>query len=202
MAANWIDLLDPTEEELRASAPRELEEPALELLLAAPEHDDEPRPTLWSHGEYVFGMFLVAVAVPDEDLIFYQQIGLVLTRETVLTVRKTPPGGRPPYDPTEVRDGLHDNDHCGMIVYRLVDDVAERYLDLVDAVDAEIDELEDKIEMQAPALTRARISELRHDMLRIRRALAPMRDAVRRVVSNSVEVSDGPVVFPREVELL
>ena len=62
MAATWIDLLDPTPDELRAKAPRELEETAIERLLAAPAHEDEPRPTLQGHGEYVFGVLLVGFA--------------------------------------------------------------------------------------------------------------------------------------------
>ena len=98
MGAEWIDLVDPTPDELRAKAPRELEEPALARLLAPPEHEDEPRPTLQGHGEYVFGVFLVAVAKSEEDLVFYQEIDLVLTHETLLTVRKTPPGGGPACD--------------------------------------------------------------------------------------------------------
>jgi hypothetical protein len=62
-SANWIDLLDPTAEELRAKAPRELEENALELLLQEPKHEDEPRPTLQGHGDYVFGVFLAAIVM-------------------------------------------------------------------------------------------------------------------------------------------
>ena len=88
-----------------------------------------------------------------------------------------------------------------MIAYRIVDDLAEKYLDLVDDVDAEIDELEDRVDVQSSEQTRARISELRHDLLHIRRTLAPMRDAVRRVVDNVVEVDKGKDVFPHEVEV-
>ena len=94
MAAKWIELCDPSPDELRAQAPRELEESAFELLIAEPQHADEPRPTLQGHGDYVFGLFLLAVVVPDEDDVFYQQVGLVITREEILTVCKTPPGGR------------------------------------------------------------------------------------------------------------
>jgi len=201
MAVNWIDLLDPTAEQLRAQAPRDLEETALDLLLAEPEHEDEPRPTLQGHGDYVFGVFLLAVAVPDEDDVFYQEIGLVLTHETLLTVRKTPAGGRPAYDPAELHEAVKPEDSTGMIVYRLLDDLAERYLDLVDDLDSEIDELEDRVESQPAATTRERISALRHDLLHIRRTLAPMRDAVRRIVVNAVEVEQGPEVFPHEVEV-
>jgi magnesium transporter len=88
-----------------------------------------------------------------------------------------------------------------MVAYRIVDDIAEQYLDLVDAINEEIDELEDVVETQSAALTRARISELRHDLLHIRRTLSPMRDAVRRIVDNVVEVEQGAEVFPHEVEV-
>jgi len=87
------------------------------------------------------------------------------------------------------------------MLYRLVDTIAERYLDLIDDVDGEIDELEDNVETSPAAQTRARISELRHDLLHIRRTLAPTRDAVRRVVDNVIEVEDGPEVFPQDVEV-
>jgi Mg2+ and Co2+ transporter CorA len=162
MAATWVDLLDPSADELKAKAPRELEETALELLLAAPAHEDEPRPTLQGHGDYVFGVFLLAVALPAEDRVYYQEIDVVITHDTLLTVRKTPQNGRPPYD---------------------------------------IEALEDKVEEQRSETTRQRISELRHDMLHIRRTLAPMRDAVRRIIMNAVEVEEGTEVFPQEVEV-
>ena len=201
MAATWIDLLDPTHDELKAKTPRELEETALEVLLDRPEHDDEPRPTLQGHGDYVFGNFLVARAKTDEDAIYYQEVGLVITCEAILTVRKTPAGGFPPFDMDDVRSVVRQTDSTGMIAYRIVDAIAEAYLDLVDDVDSEIDELEDRVDDQSSSVTRQRISELRHDLLHIRRTLAPMRDAVRRVVDNVVEVDDGEEVFTHDVEI-
>jgi magnesium transporter len=201
MAATWVDLLDPSADELKGKAPRELEETALDLLLAAPAHEDEPRPTLQGHGDYVFGVFLLAVALPAENCVYYQEIDVVITHDTLLTVRKTPPNGRPPYDIAATKSEVRPDDSAGMIAYRLVDGIAERYLDLVDALDGEIDELEDKVEEQRSETTRQRISELRHDMLHIRRTLAPMRDAVRRIIMNAVEVEEGAEVFPQEVEV-
>jgi magnesium transporter len=201
MAATWIDLLDPSAEELRERAPRELDDTAVRQLLAPAQHEDEPRPTLVGHGDYVFGVFLIAVAVPDDDSVYYQEIDLVITHDTLLTVRKTPPHGRPACDVALVKKTAKPTDSAGLLAYRLVDDIAERYLDLVDALDDEIDELEDKVETQAPALTRARVSALRHDLLHIRRTLSPMRDAVRRVIDGTVEVESGNEVFPRDVEV-
>jgi magnesium transporter len=201
VAATWIDLLDPTAEEVREKAPKELEDSAIERLLAPPEHEDEPRPTLQGHGDYVFGVLLVAVAVPDEDDVFYQEIDLVITHDTLLTVRKTPQGNRAACDVDIVKKTIKPDDSAGMMAYRLVDEIAERYLDLVDALDEEIDELEDKVEDQPAEQTRTRISALRHDLLHIRRTLSPMRDAVRRVIDGVVDVEQGAEVFPKDVEV-
>jgi len=198
--AEWIDLIDPTPEELREKLPREVQASALELLLAPSRHADEPRPTLQAHGDYIFGVFLVAVAVPEDDRVFYQEVDVVVTHDILLSVSKTPPNEHA-YDPRPAREACHPDDNAGMMLYRLVDDIAEHYLDLVDALDGEIDELEDTVEIAPAAETRSRLSDLRHDLLHIRRTLSPTRDAVRRVVDNVIEVEEGEEVFPHDVEI-
>jgi magnesium transporter len=198
--AEWIDLIDPSPDELRAKLPRQMHESALELLLAPAQHTDEPRPTLQAHGDYIFGVFLLAIAAPDENRVFYQEVDAVVTHDVLLTVTKTPPGEQP-YDPRPVKESCHPDDQAGLMLYRLVDDIAEHYLDLVDALDEEIDELEDGVETAPADVTRNRVSELRHDLLHIRRTLSPTRDAVRRVVDNVIEVEEGEEVFPHDVEI-
>ncbi len=173
---------------------------ALEQLLAPAEHADEPRPKLESHGNYVFGVFLVAVAVPERNEVYYQEVDLVLTRDVLVTVRKTPGPGRPPYDAEPAQAACRPDESLGTIVYRLVDDIAERYLDLIDGLDEEIDSLEDHVEDWPPERVRERLSLLRHDLLHIRRTLAPTRDAVRAVVDNRIEF-EGDEVFTHDVEL-
>ena len=197
--AEWIDLIDPTPDELRAKLPVEIQEPALRRLLR-PAEEDQLRPTLQSHGDYIFGIFLVALAVPAEDRVVYQEVDVVLTHDVLLTVSKTPKGEQP-YDPQRVRESCHPDDETGMMFYRLVDDIAEHYLNVVDALDDEITELEDQVEATSAELTRSRLSELRHDLLRIARTLAPTRDAVHRVVDNAVELQGRREVFPRDVEI-
>jgi magnesium transporter len=196
----WIDLLDPSEDELRRHLPSAIHERALEQLLAEARHDDEPRPKLEGHDDYIFGVFLVAVVVNDEDAVFYQEVDLIVTESAFVTVRKTPPDGRPPYDATPARAACRDGEEVGMLVYHLVDDIAERYLDMVDAVGDEIEELEDGIDQWDGVKVRERISDLRHDMLRVRRTLSPLRDAVRQVIDDRIELAHAEV-FTRNVEL-
>jgi magnesium transporter len=202
VGAPWTDLLDPDRETLENACPRELHPRAVDRLMAPAERGREPRPTLEAHTGYVFGVFLVAVAVPEEDEVFYQEVDIVLTPDALMTVRKTPPG-RQPFDPKGVRAADDDDQRhsAGMIAYQLVDDVAESYLDLVDALNGEVDELEDAIESWPGPRVRERLSALRHDMLQIRRTLAPTRDAVRRVIDNRIELEGDVEVFSQDVEL-
>jgi magnesium transporter len=195
----WTDLVDPTEDELLRHLPRRLHPAAMSLLLAPPAHDDEPRPRIDSHGDYVVGVLLVAVVVPDDDRVYYQEVDFVLTLEQFVTISKTPPGEHP-FDPMVAKGACKLGEPIGMYLFRLVDEIAERYLDLVDSLNDEIDELEDEVERLPPARLRDRISHLRHDLLQIRRTLAPTRDAVHKIVDDRVEL-DGAELFPREVEL-
>jgi magnesium transporter len=87
-----------------------------------------------------------------------------------------------------------------MFVYHLLDEIAERYLDLVDDLDDEIDELEDLVPDQRPQVVGHRLRELREDVRGIRRTLAPTRDAIRKVLDDRVELDEGEL-FPRDVEI-
>src|SRR2546423_360624 len=195
----WIDLLDPTPEELNAKLPREVHDRAVEQLLAPAQHEDEPRPKLESHGDYVFGVVLIPVVVKDEDVVYYQEIDIVMTRERLITIRKTPEHGREPWHPRVAQESCREGDSVAMFLYHLVDDIAESYLDLIDDLNEEIDELEDHVEDWPADRIRTRLSSLRHDLLHIRRTLAPTRDAIREIVDNRIEF-EGPQAFTHDVE--
>ncbi|HVW88697.1 MAG TPA: hypothetical protein VHC01_04455, partial [Gaiellaceae bacterium] len=62
----WLDLIDPTPEKLQAALPEHVHRTALAALQAPHVHNDEPRPRIESHGDYVLGIFLVPVAVRSE----------------------------------------------------------------------------------------------------------------------------------------
>ena len=199
MAPQWIDLIDPSAEELRAALPESVHPSVVQMLLAAHTHDDEPRPRIDSHGDYVIGILLVPVAKPREDRIEYQELDFIAAHDRLVSVSKTPPGGKP-FDPKPAKEACRAHEEVGMYVFHLIDEVAERFLDLIDTLDDEIDELEDMILDRPPSEPGRRLRELRHDVLGIRRALSPTRDAVRKIVDDRVELDDYEL-FPRDVEI-
>ena len=114
--AEWTDLLDPGEEELKKVLPPQIHERALEQLLAPAVHDDEPRARLEGHDHYLFGVFLLPIAIREEDRVFYQEVDIIATRERVVTVRKTPERGYPcDLGPAQISVAKSADDRAGMM---------------------------------------------------------------------------------------
>jgi magnesium transporter len=200
VGARWIDLLDPTRDELLAALP-ELDPDDLESLAARSSAGLEPRPELESSGGYVIGTFLDALPRHAEHRTSYREVDVVATPTRVVTVRKTPVDGAPPWEPACLHPAVAADGSAGELLYRIVDDIAESYLDVVDVAYAEIDELEDHIDDWPSRQVRRQVTALRHDLLHARRAVAATRGAVRRVVDRRLEVGDDDL-FPEQVERL
>jgi Mg2+ and Co2+ transporter CorA len=198
VSVRWLDLVDPTREEVVSTLPIQVDPEVLEVLTTRPEEGLEPRPLIEGHGAYVFGVLVAMLPLDDERRVSFQEIDIVATPELLVTVRKTPRHGVA-FDPYVLHAAAEAEAPVGMLVHRLVDDVADTYLDLLDATYAEIDGLEDRIDEQPPGVTRLRLSGLRHELLHRRRTVSATRAAVRRVLDGRIEVGDGSL-FPTDVE--
>ena len=105
----------------------------------------EPHPVIEAHGSYVFGVLVVILPEVEESHV-YQEIGFVVTPERLVTVRRS---STPTYHVLRRLAARTRRQLPGLqsvLVHRLVDDVADTYLDLLDAVYAHIDSLEDEID--------------------------------------------------------
>jgi magnesium transporter len=191
-------MVDPTREEVLAALPGHVDPDVVEVLATASTGRD-PRPLLEGHGSYVFGVLVAMLPSGDEHEVTHQEICVVATPERLVTVRKTPPRG-PAYSASAL-EAADSNSAVGVLIHRLVDDVADTYLDLLDTIFAEIDALEDRIDEMRPSVVRLRLSELRHQLLHRRRTVSATRGAVRRVLDGRVDVGDH-ALFPAEIERL
>jgi magnesium transporter len=195
---SWVDLLDPTPEEIDAAAGVKLSVRERALL----DENTGPRPMLFGADDHIVGTFVVPVAVKDEDRVYYQRVDIVITGDVAVTVRRTPPDGEP-FDPTELKETCEDRVVApGKVGFHLADIVAERYLDLIDDLNEEIDEVEDEVEADlAAADVHDRVSGLRHDILHIRQTLSPARDAIHRVVDGRVDGEAPGLLDEHEIAL-
>jgi magnesium transporter len=191
-------MVDPTREDVLAALPVHVDPDVVETLATPSTHRD-PRPLLEGHGSYVFGVLVAMLPLGDEHQVSHQEICVVATPERLVTVRKTPLRG-PAYDASVLEAAAADAT-VGGLIHRLVDDVADTYLDLLDTIFAEIDALEDRIDEMRPSVVRLRLSELRHELLHRRRTVSATRGALRQVLDGRIDVGDH-ALFPTEVERL
>lgn len=202
MSARWIDLVDPTHDELVAALPARVDPEVVEVLASPPRAGREARPLIEGHGAYVFGLFVAARPAAEERGVAYLEVGMVATTELLVTVRRSGPAGEEPFEPVSLYPSAADpHTTAGMLVHRLVDDVADSFMAAVDAVYAELEVLEDAIETWPSSRVRGSIAALRQQLLRGRRTVSATRAAVRRILDGRVDIGDHGL-FPPTVEVL
>ena len=198
MSTRWIDLVDPTSDEVLAALPVHVDPEVIEILGTPATTGHEPRPLLEAHGASVFGVFVATRPVPEEDRVSYQEVELVATPDLLVTVRKTPADGVA-FDPAALYPGADAGEPVGVLVHRLVDEIASSYLAMLDASYGEIEEVEDSIDDWPAGRVRGRVASLRHELLVLRKTVSGTRAAVRRILDGRIEVGEH-ALFPPEVE--
>jgi magnesium transporter len=198
VSAHWIDLLDPTREDLARSLPPGVDPDVLDLL--AEPADDHDRPFVESHGAYIVGRLLDARPTSADARVTYRDVSFVATPHVLVTVRKTPTDGVP-WEPTALLPHVESDAPAGELAFHLFDDVAESFFDIVDATDDDIAELEEHIDDWPTERVRRRLVSLRHELHRARRTAAATRAAIRRILDKRLDVGSD-ALFPPEVERL
>jgi magnesium transporter len=86
------------------------------------------------------------------------------------------------------------------VFHAAVDDAADAFLELLDGLYESIDDLEGEIEQLTGPDVRRRLTFLRNELLRARRASSATRAIARRIVDGRVDVGESEL-FPREIEV-
>ena len=180
VATRWLDLVDPTSEELRG-APR----PRRPCRRRGPRSTAcrGPRAAAGGRGSRRLrlrgaGRDAAAGRSPRRP----SEIAFVATARLLVTVRKSPRDG-PAYEPSVLPPAAEAGLPVGILVQRLIDDVADTYLDLLD--DLRRDRRARGPHRRArPSLTAIRLG-LRHELLHRRRTVSATRAAIRRILDGA-----------------
>jgi magnesium transporter len=149
----------------------------------------------------VFGLFVAARLDASGTRASYAEVGMVATTEMLVTVRWSAADGGPPFEAESLVTAAEGDATVGILVHRLVDDVADSFVASVDGIYAALEEVEDGLERWPASQVRERIAMLRQELLRARRTVSATRGAVRRIVDGRVDIGDHGL-FPTSVELL
>jgi magnesium transporter len=172
----WIGLHEPTLDLLRQlQAEFNLNELAIEDALKAHQ-----RPKLEQYGD---ALFIVArTAQMIEGRIAFGETHLFLGRGYVVSVRH---GASTSYTPVRERceaspKALSDGED--FILYAILDFVVDNYMPVIEVIQAEVEEIEDRILAATPSQEQVgRLYQLRRDLLRLRNAAVPLVEVCRRL---------------------
>jgi magnesium transporter len=174
----WIALRDPTDDEL-SRLQHELNLPPLAVEDARKGHQ---RPKLEEYGDMLFAAMHVLEDGPDGELMVGEVHVFVGARFIVSVRHRSDQGflgvrGRAEREPHLLRMGP------GFVFYALMDAVVDRYLPLMDAVEANLEHLEET--MFLPRLDRQgvveRLFDLKQRLATLRHAVTPLQEVAAKL---------------------
>ena len=173
----WIDLLDPTAEQLQRAS----QELGVHPLALEDSEEFSQRPKLDHYGDHLLLVFYGA-RLEDDGEISEVETHLMIGAQWLLTVRR---------HPCLSLDHLHDRADPGddrWIVYRVVDALTDSYFPVMHEIDRRIDRLEEEILDGDTGDARRDTVELRKPVLKIERILTAQRDVFDRSLSELAQL--------------
>ena len=182
----WLGLHEPSEELLRRVQSRF----GLHDLAIEDAHSAHQRPKLEVYGQSLF--VVLRTAQWQAGKIQYGETHIFAGRGYVVTVRH---GASLSYADVRARcEGAPAMLRIGesFVLYSLMDFVVDNYFPIIDALEAEVDALEDEVfEQPSGRENIARIYEVRRELLVLRRTVAPLLDVCDRLMR-----FDVPLIEP------
>lgn len=148
------------------------------------------RPKVEAFDGYVY-LAIHALIRKDDVEIEPAEVDLLLGRNWVVMARYGPIPGLTESSALKERLDLALGRGADFILYTIVDQIVDSYFPLVDAMEEEIDSLEDKLVQQTELRDMNRLLTFKRSLVHIRRAVGPQRE-----VFNQLTRHDSPMIRP------
>ena len=189
----WIGLYEPGREELEAVAVEfDLHELAVEDAIKAYQ-----RPKLERYGDVSF-LVLKTARYVEPDEIEFGEILLFIGENFIVSVRH---GEFHLHDVRLKMEGRPDLMGCGpmAVVYAILDSVVDAYAPVMDALDRDIEEVEQEVFAGDRTNPAQRIYELKREAIDFSRAVTPLVEPLERMTTGTTRVPEGLGTYFRDV---
>ena len=190
----WMSLYEPTREEFDSVGSEfGLHELAVEDAIKAYQ-----RPKLERYGDVAFLVVKTARYV-EPDAIEFGEILLFIGDAFVLSVRH---GEAVPT--AEIRSKLEERPEFlsfgpMAVVYAVLDEVVDAYAPVMDALDRDIEEVEQEVFADDRRNPAQRIYELKREAIEFARAVTPLVEPIERITTGTTRVPSGLETYFRDV---
>ena len=178
----WIGLFEPTAAEFADLATR-FALPTLAVDDAVKAHQ---RPKLERYGDLTFAVVKPARYVDHEEVVEVSELAIFLGEHFVITVRHGI-SDVPALVRTEIETdaALLAHGPAG-VLYRALDRAVDGYLEVVEAIGVDIDEIEEQVFGGQRGEHAERIYKLKREVLEFRRAVVPLTMPLQRLAGGEV----------------
>jgi magnesium transporter len=174
----WIDLTAP--------APGALERLRVECQLHPLAIEDaqgqHQRPKVDEYEAFYFVVFYVAQLDPRSGVIQTQEVDLFLGPNYLITLHQEPVSQIEESMTRWRRNAAELGDHLGALLYSLFDSMVDSYFPVLDHLGDQVDDVQEAIFAHPTRRTLQSLSQLRRDLLAIRRVLAPEREVINTLI--------------------
>jgi magnesium transporter len=177
----WVALRDATPAELDKMQ----EEFGLHPLAIEDAHHGHQRPKIEEYGDSLFAVVHLLELQGDE--IARGEVAIFVGRNYILSVRSHGQRNllgvreRCEREPELLRHG------AGFVLYALMDAVVDRYFPIVDAIESNLERIEEQIFAKGEARANIeKLYELKRKVMTVRHAVAPLMEAVGKLTSGRV----------------
>jgi magnesium transporter len=195
----WVALKEPTSEEMAIMQ----EEFNLHPLAVEDALLGHQRPKIEEYGESLFAV-MHTVELQEDNELYIGEVDVFVGANYVLSVRQRTLTGfadvraRCEREPTLLKEG------AGFVLYALADDIVDRYFPILEALGAEIEEVEDRIfDRNNVSASRAIIEDLyslKRRLVTMQHHIAPLQEAVSKLSGGRVpQVCTGMEAYFRDI---
>ncbi len=150
--------------------------------------------------QYNGQLFVVMRMFQCHERLETEQVSIFLGKNYVLTFQENLPGDS--FEPVRERLRSHGpltSQTSDYLAYRLLDAIIDGYFPVLETYGEQIDVLEDEVLECPQKQTLSRIHDIKKDLLEIRRAIWPAREAVNQLARDPILlISDNTRVFLRD----
>ena len=192
----WIGMHEPGEQEMRDVA----EVFGLHPLAVDDAVGAHQRPKLERYDTMVFVVLKTLWYVDESDAVETGEIAMFVGEDFLVTVRHGQ--GSELHSAREELEATHKTlgHGPGGVLYAVLDHVVDEYLEVVDELVVDVDEIEASVFSDERTQDVGRIYALKRELAEVRRAVLPLRDPVSRLAAGAVpNVSEAARPFFRDV---
>ena len=148
------------------------------------------RPKVVDYEEHLLIIAWMVMIKPNSENFHKEQVSFILGKHYLLTVQEEPDYDC--FDPVRDRirkgQGIIRKHGADYLAYTLLDSIIDGFFPVLEVYGERIEELEDEVVVRPTRKTLEKIYKIRRELLTLRRAIWPQRDAINMLIRDSSDL--------------